>query len=333
MKILSSLFFASSLLILLSCGNENKPGASEVKKAGKTPTVIPDFNADSAYAYVQTQVEFGPRVPNTEEHSLCAQYLYGKLNTFADTAHIQHFKTRAYNGDVLNGKNIIGSFNPKEINRVLLCAHWDSRPYADHDANPENHNKAIDGANDGASGVGVLLEIARQLQKSKPAIGIDIILFDTEDYGPPQDSQQRGEDNWWALGSQYWARNPHVPNYKARFGILLDMVGAEDAVFYYEGYSFDYAAKILKKVWKAGHKAGYKDYFMFEQVGYIADDHLYVNEIIGIPTIDIIHLDRESVNQTFFDHWHTTGDTMDKINKNTLKAVGQTLLTVIFEEY
>ena len=214
----------------------------------------------------------------------------------------------------------------------MLCAHWDTRPYADHDANPENHNTAIDGANDGASGVGVLLEIARQLQSNKPTIGIDIILFDTEDYGPPQDSQQRGEDNWWALGSQYWANNPHVLNYNARYAILLDMVGAEDAVFYYEGYSFDYAAKILKKVWKAGHKIGYKDYFMFEQIGYIADDHRYINEIIGIPAIDIIHLDRESVNNTFFDHWHTIEDTMDKIDKNTLKVVGQTLLTVIFEE-
>jgi len=331
MKIISTFIIPLSFLILLSCANESKPAATK-SKSKKEKVFVPEFNADSAYYYVLKQVEFGPRVPNTEEHKLCAQYLFDKLNTFSDTAQIQHFKTRAYNGQVLNGKNIIGSFNPDVKNRVMLCAHWDSRPYADHDANPEHHNTAIDGANDGASGVGVLLEIARQLQKNKPNIGIDIVLFDVEDYGPPQDSQQRSEDNWWALGSQYWAKNPHTNNYNARYAILLDMVGAEDARFYYEGYSFDYASKILKKVWKAGHKIGYQDYFMFEKIGYIADDHLYINEIIGIPAIDIIHLDNTSTNRTFFDHWHTIEDNMDKIDRNTLKVVGQTLLTVIFEE-
>lgn len=331
MKIVSTLIITLSFFILLSCGNEAKPPASK-KKAKKEKIYIPEFNADSAYEYVLKQVEFGPRVPNTKEHKLCAQYLFDRLNIFSDTAQIQHFKTRAYNGIVLNGKNIIGSFNPKIKNRVMLCAHWDSRPYADHDANPDFHNTPIDGANDGASGVGVLVEIARQLSKSKPNIGIDIVLFDVEDYGPPQDSQQRSEDNWWALGSQYWAKNPHTNNYNVQYAILLDMVGAEDARFYYEGYSFDYASKILKKVWKAGHKIGYQDYFISDKIGYIADDHRYINEIIGIPAIDIIHLDNTSTNRTFFDHWHTIEDNMDKIDRNTLKVVGQTLLTVIYEE-
>lgn len=331
MKFNSILILLISLSIISSCGNESKSTAQKKNKLIKKQVFVPDFIADSAYNYVAKQVEFGPRVPNTKEHALCAQYLYNNLKIFSDTAQIQHFKTRAYDGTILKGKNIIGSFNPALKNRVMLCAHWDSRPYADHDPDPANHNTAIDGANDGASGVGVLLEIARQLKMNEPGIGVDIILFDVEDYGPPQDSQQRGEDNWWALGSQYWANNPHIDNYNARYAILLDMVGAEDARFYFEGYSFDYAAKILKKVWKAGHKIGYEDYFIFDKIGYIADDHRYINEIIGIPAIDIIHLDNASSNRTFFDHWHTVEDNMDKIDRSTLKVVGQTLLTVIFE--
>jgi hypothetical protein len=332
MKSISYFLIFIAVIFMFSCVNDKKHTESKNQKSKKEKVIIPDFNADSAYQYVFDQVAFGPRVPNTKEHALCADYLLGKLKNFSDTAYIQDFKVRAYNGKVLNGKNIIGSFQPHKKRRVLLCAHWDSRPYADYDSNEENHRTPIDGANDGASGVGVLLEIARQLQQTKPGIGIDIIFFDVEDYGPPHDEQKRTGDNWWALGSQYWAQNQHVPNYKAQYAILLDMVGAEDARFYYEGYSFDYAAKILKKVWKAGHKIGYGDYFIFEQAGYISDDHVPINEIANIPAIDIIHLDPASANGSFFDHWHTKEDTMDKIDKNSLKVVGQTLLTVIFEE-
>lgn len=316
-----------------SCAN-NKDKKKVLSKTQKTPTTIdvPTFNADSSYAYVVAQVNFGPRVPNSEAHSKCANFLYKELNRFCDTALIQNFKARTFEGTVINGKNIIGSFSPKKKNRILLCAHWDSRPFADHDKNPENYNKPIDGANDGASGVGVLLEIARQLSLQKPSIGVDIVLFDAEDYGPPRDKQTQSEDNFWALGSQYWSKNPHVYNYYARFGILLDMVGAKDASFYMEGYSLLYAPQVLKKVWNVGHRLNFRNYFIFEQLGYIEDDHKYVNEFLNIPTIDIIHLDPESSNNSFFEHWHTTDDTIDKIDEATLYAVGQTLLTVIFEE-
>jgi glutaminyl-peptide cyclotransferase len=217
-------------------------------------------------------------------------------------------------------------------NRIVVCAHWDSRPFADYDPDPENHNEPIDGANDGASGVGVLLEIARQLSSNSLRIGVDIIFFDLEDYGPPQDAQQRGQGNWWALGSQYWSKNPHQQNYNARFGILLDMVGAEDARFKMEGFSMLYAPDLVKKVWSIGNRLGYGDYFLFEQGGYIEDDHKYVNEIAKIPTINIIHLDSQSANGSFFDHWHTLNDTMENISPFTLKVVGQTVLTVIFNE-
>ena len=319
-------------LIVSSCGNEKKSKTEQKKSNQKSIVNVPEFNADSAYQYVYKQVEFGPRVPDTKEHSLCSQYLYNKLKSYADTALIQSFKTRAYNGTTLNGKNIIGSFKPEKSNRVLLCAHWDSRPYADHDPDPANHRIPIDGANDGASGVGVLIEIARQLKINNPSVGIDIIFFDVEDYGPPQDSQKRGQGDYWGLGSQYWSKNLHDPDYNAKYGILLDMVGASDARFYMEYYSMTYASGVLKKVWNTAHRLGYNENFLFIEGGGIDDDHLYINMYAKIPTIDIIHMDRSSSNGSFFEHWHTIQDNIETIDKETLKIVGQTLLTVIFEE-
>ena len=318
--------------LISSCGENGKPSSTTKKDKKATKITVPQFNSDSAYLYIKKQVDFGPRVPNTDEHALCAQYLFDKLKMFSDTAIIQSFKTRAFDGTVLNGKNIIGSFNPEKSTRILLCSHWDSRPFADYDPDPDKHRTPIDGANDGGSGTGVLLEIARQLNLLKPNVGVDIIFFDTEDYGPPQDLQGQEDNDSWGLGSQYWARNPHDPDYVARFGILLDMVGAENAKFYMEGFSLMYAPGILKKIWNVGHRLGYVDYYIFEQVGYINDDHKYVNEIINIPTIDIIHLDTASASSTFFEHWHTVGDNISVIDKGTLKVVGQTLLTVIYEE-
>lgn len=317
---------------IISCGNNKEKPSTKKTTVKKKHIVIPKFSADSAFEYIKNQVDFGPRVPNTEAHALCAEYLYTTLAMYTDTAQIQQFKVRAFDGTVLNGKNIIGSFFPEKKNRVLLCAHWDSRPFADYDADPNHHNTPIDGANDGASGVGVLLELARQISTHKPAIGVDIIFFDAEDYGPPREKQEPTKHSFWALGSQYWAKNPHVVNYYATYGILLDMVGAKDATFFMEGYSLDYAPSVVNHVWNTANKLGYHQYFIFQQLGYIDDDHKYINEIIGIPTIDIIHLDRESSNNTFFEHWHTVNDKIDVIDKHTLKVVGQTLLTVLFEE-
>lgn len=311
-------------------GGANQQKNPATKK--KITIKIPDFNADSAYSYIAKQVSFGPRVPNTENHDACAKYLYDKLNSFADTAMNQKYTAKAFDGTRLKGINIIGSFNPEAKDRVLLCSHWDSRPWADHDSDPAKRNEPVMAANDGASGVGILLEMARQMHLDHPEIGVDIIFFDLEDYGPPRDKQQNDEEDWWALGSQYWARHPHIENYYANYGILLDMAGAKNAKFYMEGYSMMYATGVIKKVWNTARKLNYSMYFPFEQNGYIQDDHVYINEIIGIPSIDIIHLNPDSSNHTFFEYWHTTHDTLDKISKETLKAVGQTLLTVIYEE-
>ena len=236
-----------------------------------------DFNVDSAYIYIAQQVALGPRVPNTPAHKACADYLIEKMHGFCDTLIVQDFTVKAYNGTLLNGKNIIGSFRPELTSRILLGAHWDSRPYADHDPNPANRRTPIDGANDGASGIGVLMEIARQLSLKNPEIGVDIIFFDVEDYGAPQDDENSYQGEFWCLGSQYWAKNQHIQNYKARYGILLDMVGGKNAVFTREGTSNYFAPDILNKVWNIAMKLGYTAYFKNIETPPITDDHLYIN--------------------------------------------------------
>ena len=226
-------------------------------------------------------------------------------------------------------KNIIASFSPEKNNRIALFAHWDSRHIADYDT--KNQDSPILGANDGGSGVGVLIELARHFNDRKPNMGVDIILFDAEDYGQPENSGFPIMQDSWCLGSQYWSKNPHKPNYFARYGILLDMVGAKDATFRHEEFSSYFAQNILQKVWRKANQLGYGNHFVFENSKQVLDDHYYVNTITGIPTIDIIEYD-PATETNFNKHWHTHKDDMDNIDKNTLKAVGQTLLEIIYNE-
>jgi Zn-dependent M28 family amino/carboxypeptidase len=242
---------------------------------------------------------------------------------------IQPFVSQTFDGTKINGKNIIGSFFPENTRRILLAAHWDSRPFADQDPNPANRDKPIDGANDGASGVGVLLEIARQLKEKTPEIGVDIIFFDSEDWGTHNSQNETGD--WWCLGSQHWAKTPHVAGYKADFGILLDMVGAPNAKFMQEGVSNYYASRIVSKVWSKAYRSGHKNYFLNLPSNSITDDHYYVNKIAKIPMINIIHQDVNS-ETGFTSTWHTLQDHIFNIDKNTLYVVGTTVLGVIYDE-
>ncbi len=321
------------VFLIVSCQSPVDKGDKDnaLDSTETTKKDIPIFNEDSAYFFVEKQVLFGPRVPNTKAHEECAIYFEQKFHEFADTVILQRTRVRAYEGTALNIVNIIASFKPETNNRIFLCAHWDTRHIAEKDPDAILQKKPFDGANDGASGVGVLLEIARILKKHKPNIGIDIILFDGEDYGQPDNSDQAQKPDTWALGSQYWSRNTHKPNYYAKYGILLDMVGDKEATFLKEGYSMKYAPDVVEKVWNTAQKLGYSNYFLNKETNAITDDHYYINTILGIPTIDIIHYDN-STTTGFFPQWHTHGDNMEQINKETLKAVGQTLVTVIFEE-
>ena len=312
-------------VLLFSCGNAQNGKTGQ--NAQQDIVDAPIFNPDSAYLYVKKQVDFGARVPNTDAHKACAAYLSNELRRFGAEVTEQHATLKAYDSTILNSVNIIGAFNPEKTIRILLAAHWDSRPFADNDHDVNNYNKPVLGANDGASGVGVLLEIARLMNEKLPEVGVDIIFFDSEDYGQPYFYRQAEVPNSWCLGSQYWAKNPHIPNYHARYGILLDMVGAAGASFKKDKISMIYAPHVVIKVWTKAQSLGYASLFRDEEGGYITDDHVYINELAGIPCIDIIDFD-----DGFFEHWHTVNDDMKNIDKNTLKAVGQTLLVVIYNE-
>ena len=273
-------------LLLVACGGkQNKP----IEQSQAPLVVAPSFNADSAYHYTAEQVAFGPRVPNSEAHRACGDWLEAELERFGAQVTSQNVTLRAYDGTILAARNIIGSFKPESNKRVLLCAHWDSRPWADADPDSKYHRTPILGANDGASGVGVLLEIARQLQAQPAEIGIDIIFFDAEDYGThAEDDDESAEgSNSWCLGSQYWARVPHTQGYMARYGILLDMVGGKDARFHREGFSEHFARHIVDKVWAAAHASGNGQWFPYADGGVITDDHLPINQLARIPCIDI----------------------------------------------
>lgn len=325
-KILSSLL---AVLLFASCGG----GAAKkttIKESVESVVVVPAFNADSAYSFVGEQVAFGPRVPNSAEHRACADWLEAKLRSYGAEVIAQNIELTAYTGERLNARNIIAQFQPQKKKRVLLCAHWDSRPWADADPDPANHRKPIPGANDGASGVGVLIEIARQLSQQPTEVGIDIVLFDAEDYGTHA-AEESTVDNSWALGSQYWARLPHKQPYNARYGILLDLVGAPGSRFYREGISDKYASDIVDKVWNRAASLGYADTFINQEGGYVTDDHLYVNHYLRIPCVDIINHDVNSENG-FGPYWHTMKDDMDWISAETLRMVGETVLAVIYNE-
>lgn len=316
------------LLSVFACGGGNK-GKSTEENAEKVIVNVPQFDADSAYLYVKNQVDFGPRVPNTKEHVACGNYLAEQLESFGAKVTSQYADLIAYDGTLLKARNIIGSYKPESKKRIALFAHWDTRPWADNDPDEKNHHTPILGANDGASGVGALLEIARLINKQQPEMGVDIIFFDAEDYGTHQSYEGKHKEEAWCLGAQYWGRTPHVQGYNARFGILLDMVGGENSTFLKEGYSEEFAPDINKKVWKAARKLDYGKTFVDEKGGSVTDDHLFVNRLARIKTIDIIPSDPEG---GFTPTWHTINDTMDHIDKNTLKAVGQTVLEVIYNE-
>ena len=329
--LIAALFLAG----FIGCDSGDKDVEMAVEK--KLPVItanVPIFNSDSAYKFLKTQVDFGPRVPNTRPHINTGDFIVNKLREYGFEVQEQPFQATTFDGNELFLRNIIGSYNSDASKRILLGAHWDTRPYADKD--PEDPDSPIDGANDGASGVAVLLEIARAINtgESKPEVGIDIILFDGEDWGElnsgPRTRPGGDLDSWWCLGSQYWAKNKHKSGYSAYYGILLDMVGAANAQFPIEGYSDRYAGNVTRKVWDWANMLGYGDRFIYDKKQEITDDHKYVNEIAKIPMMNIVHYDQQ--NGFFGDFHHTHKDNIDLIDKSTLESVGRTVLHVLYHE-
>lgn len=321
MRLKYFLYF-TAIIALVGCKAQKQASDSNSASDSATATAVVDFDGNNAYNLVKAQCDFGPRVPGTPAHSKCAEWLEQQLRDYCDSTIVQQAQVTTFDGTTLNIKNLIGIINPDADNRILLLAHWDCRPWADNDPDPAKHKEPVMGANDAASGVAVLLELARVMNDKKPTVGVDILLTDAEDWGT------NNMEESWALGTQYWAKHPHVEGYSPRFGILLDMVGAKGAKFSKEIQSMQYAPSVVNEVWDMAQQSGYGSYFDNNAGGAITDDHIVVNQM-GIKCIDIIDM-RQGGDTGFFDGWHTTGDTLDKIDPTVLKVVGQTVANVIY---
>lgn len=331
MKNIKYYFYFVVGLLLVAC-NGNKDEHSSETDTEKKPSLtiaVPDFNADSAYHFIDAQVAFGPRPNNTPAHDKVAEYLVNKLKEYTEHVETQHGTVKAYNGTPLRITNIFGQFYPERTKKILLVAHYDTRPFADQDT--IDQHKPILGANDGASGVGVILEIARLISQNDPGIGVTVFFTDAEDYGAPEDDTMHNSNNTYCLGTQYWAEKLNPSEYIADYGIVLDMVGAKDARFLEEANSLRASKDFVYRVWSTAYRLGYYNNFIMNQTQYgVIDDHVYITQLAGIPTIDIIDYD-PTRKKGFGDYWHTHQDDMSIIDKGTLKAVGQTVLTVLFE--
>lgn len=323
-------------IFVLSCGSRDAKAKGTVTGTDSCVQTVslsaPAFDADSAFMYVKTQTDFGPRVPNTDAHKACAVWLADKLRSFGAETIVQNIDVTTFDGTRINGYNIIGQYRPESRKRIIICSHWDSRPWADNDPVRANRKTPVDGANDGASGVGVILEIARQMQLQLPEIGVDCIFFDAEDWGPGSDWKGEDRSEMWGLGTQFWARRKHVDGYNARYAILLDMVGGQSPVFYREGYSVHYAKDVVDKVWQAAAATGNGRFFSDKVSGYVTDDHVFINSSGKIPAIDIVPYYPDCRQSSFGPTWHTVSDDIAHIDKATLKAVGQTVMYVIYNE-
>lgn len=327
------IYFLSLGFVFCACGTTKKQAEAQ-------PVVNIEFNADSAYQFCAAQCNFGPRTMNSEAHEQCAQWIQQKFQQYGYQVEMQKADLKGYDGTILKSTNIIAKASSQKESaggeKILICAHWDSRPWADNDPDSANWRKPVMAANDGSSGVAVMLELARLIQQHDSLkVAVDFICFDAEDWGIPQwDETGDGTDSW-ALGAQYWAKsqqqtaNTQKPY---RYAILLDMVGGQGAKFYQEGYSLEKAKGIVEKVWQAASAAGYGSFFPKQEGGYVTDDHVPVNDIARIPCIDVINHYPDCQQSSFGPTWHTINDDMQHIDKNTLQAVGQTLVQVLFSE-
>lgn len=279
-------------------------------------TAEPVFDGERAFYFLEKQVEFGPRFAGTEGHIACRDYFIETLQPLAEEVRTQPFLfSFGSPAKTATGYNVIARFQPQVADRILLCAHWDTRPWADSDPDPANHQKPVLGGNDGASGVAVLLHIAELIGETPPRVGIDILLFDAEDAGEHQN------DRSWAQGSRAFARE-YAHQFQPRFGILLDMIGDADLDIYQEVYSLRYARPVVERVWTKAEELGYSEFI--PQVGYaVYDDHIPLLEA-GIQCINIIDFN--------YEYWHTVEDTPDKCSAASLETVGRVVTSIIYEE-
>ena len=306
--------------LVTACKSDPVPAPTEEVKTKRRK--VPKFDQEKAYQNIEAQVNFGPRYPGTDAHKKLTKYLTAELGKYTDKVVEQDFVVDFLDEKNVNATNIIGIINPNVKKRILLGAHFDTRKIAEKDEDPAMQNKPILGADDGGSGVGVLLEIARIIKESGIDIGIDIILFDAEDNGD--------DGTGWCLGSEHWAKNPHIKNYKADFGILVDLVGAKNAEFGKEENSMNGAGTYVNKIWQLADRMSYSNYFINMSPGPVMDDHVNVMLFRKIPMVDIINMSRQNDREGFGHYHHTHDDNMDIIDKNTLRAVGKVVTATIY---
>lgn len=279
---------------------------------------IPRFDSSSAFAALKKQVDIGPRYPGSNGQLICRDYIVSQLKPYADDVIVQDFKHVA-SGKELPLYNIIAHFNSSAPSFILLAAHWDSRPIADKEVNPVKQAQPIPGANDGASGVAVLLELARVFKQLRPDIGVIMVFFDGEDYAVETDSAEH-----MFLGSKYYAANLSSKTKSSiRYGILLDMIGDKNLNIYQEVQSVKAAPETVKKVWAAARSLGYERTFIPQAKYDIMDDHVPLIRA-GVKCIDVIDFD--------YGPWHTLDDTVDKCSADSLKIVGEVVAKVIYKE-
>lgn len=317
-------------LVLGSCG-----GQTERRKTYSDTISLaacPSFMADSAMRYIEEQCAFGPRVPGTPASEACGDYIVAQFERFGAVVKEQRVVVTAYDGSKVPARNITASVNPESGDRLLVCAHWDSRPWADNDPDPKNHHTPVPAANDGASGVAVMMELCRLIQQHPLKIGVDFVCFDAEDMGTPdwaEDSNRRS--NTWCLGSLEWAKKARAQGYRARYGVLLDMVGGRGSTFSREMVSRQYADPVVELIWRLASQLGYGNYFPMKDGGALIDDHVNVNKVARIPCLDIVPY-FEYGPSSFGPTWHTVSDTPENIDPHVLEAVGQTLTQLIYNE-
>ena len=275
---------------------------------------FPAFDIDRAYGYLKTQCAFGPRVPNSQAHDDCKDWIIKELTPNVDKVDTQAFFYRdRKRGKRLMLTNVIGVINPTASKKIMLFTHWDTRPTADQELDDVNKAKPIPGADDGASGTAVLLELAHTFHDKHPNVGVVLLFVDGEDWGP--------EDDNMYIGSKYFAA--HTGDYRPQYAILLDMIGDKDLDIHREHYSEQHQPEIDNKIWGAAQELGYTTSFINDTKYEITDDHEPMNNA-GIPAVDLIDFD--------YPYWHMLSDTPDKCSPMSLRTVGQVVARVIYKE-
>jgi glutaminyl-peptide cyclotransferase len=323
LKKIYPLCILSLVLLFYSCNKEVKQDISKPAYELRSNQNIPKFDGVNAYNEVAEQVNFGPRDPGSKGHRETLNYIQNELKKYTNHVELQNFTYSGYDSTVLSLTNIIAKFNPEKKNRIMFFAHWDTRPRAEHATKPALRDKPILGANDGASGCGVLLELARILKNNKINYGIDLVFLDGEDYGKEHDL------NNFCLGSKHFAENYPTDKLPA-FGVLLDLVGDKQAVFEREGNSDKFAPSVVSLIWNIAQQLNST---VFSQDGgpEIYDDHIPLNQA-GIVTVDIIDADLVGADTPIKrrNYWHSENDTMVNISKDTLQQLGDVLTYLIY---